>query len=188
MRTFIVVGLASIGLLAAASAHADNVALYRFHDGFNHFYTTACGKVPQGEFCYSGVEGYLADKAGADMKPLYRLFNGTYYLYTWDDAEKAAAMSNGYKDEGIEGYVATTAGPGKTPLYRSWHTNVGDRFLSIDQKEAEGGIPKDINPDVYGPYDIEHFAAPVYVWTSGKTPCAGRPAKVDKPLACMIVK
>lgn len=152
MRRFIFAGMTSLGLFAAAHAHAENVALYRFYDSFNHFYTTACGvKPPQGEYCYSGIEGYLSSTAAPDTKPLSRLFNGVYYLYTWDDAEKATALANGYKDEGVEGYVSTKGGAGKTPLYRSWHANVGDRFLSIDQKEAEGGIPKDINPDVYGP-------------------------------------
>jgi Repeat of unknown function (DUF5648) len=71
---------------------------------------------------------------------------GFEHFYTWDDAEKARAIST-YKfiDEGIAGYVYNTPLLNSIPLYRLVSTssnNPGDHFYTIYKSERDDAVAK----------------------------------------------
>lgn len=128
--------------MASAQIACNKVALYRYWNGKDHFYTTnaneigtttpglkgKCGHTSEGTACYissTQAPGYL---------PLYRYFNGTEHFYTTNPHEIGTDVAGvkgkgGYTCEGIAGFVPSKG----TPLYRYW--NGTDHFYTTNAQE-----------------------------------------------------
>lgn len=123
------------------------VRLYRYWNGFNHFYTTDPNEIGSGRNGYKiefqgGAE--IANQHYTGTVPLYRYYNGSDHFYTTNYNELGAGR-NGYVLERIEGYIYPTdpfkvpaqRNPAVVPLYRYY--NGSDHFYTTDYSELGSG-------------------------------------------------
>ena len=128
--------------MAATASSANKVALYRYWNGKDHFYTTNVNEIGTTTYALKGHHGYTCEGVACYVSsvkvsgyvPLYRYWNGKDHFYTTNAHEIGTDVYGvkgkyGYTCEGIAGYVPSKG----TPLYRYW--NGTDHFYTTNAQE-----------------------------------------------------
>jgi hypothetical protein len=121
---------------------ADAVPVYRVYNSGNgdHLYTVSSSEASAligAGWLDEGILGYAYDVDGADLSPVYRLYNGVDHLYTMDDGEVTFALANGYSSEGIGFYAFDFDGGALADVYRVYRGGV-DHLYTMSESEKDG--------------------------------------------------
>jgi hypothetical protein len=128
-------------LFATVSAHAQTpVPVYRYFNGFDHFYTQNYNELRGGNgvYNYEGIAYYVYSSQASGSTLLYRLWKNGVHLYTTSatDAQNFC-LYNGWYPETSVGYVYTTPQTGTKPVYV--YANGDFIFYTTNWNELGGG-------------------------------------------------
>ena len=120
--------------------------LYRYFNGYEHFYTqnineigtTVPGQRGNHGYTSEGIQCSILSSRVAGSVPLYRYWNNREHFYTTNSNEIGVTTPghvghHGYRYEGIAGYCFPRQYHGTVPLYRYW--NGADHFYTTNWHE-----------------------------------------------------